>query len=97
MSKAQVWHGTVEKTPGGNEKKDLMQKSDGRIVSRSKRSAALHNPGLRAWGEAMMICMEMWRKDGRSTRGFTPIRKGSVEYEDVREIYDRLKSKRSRR
>jgi len=92
-----VWHGTVERTPGGNEKSDLMQKRDGRIVSKAKRAAALHNPGLRAWGEAMMVGMEMWRKDGRRTDGFTPIRKGTEEYETVREIYERLKERRSRR
>ena len=94
MSKAQVWHGTVSKTPGGNTKSDLIQKSDGRIVSKAKRAAALHNPGLRAWGEAMMIGMEMWRKDGYSTEGFTPIKKGTKEYATVREIYDRIKSRR---
>jgi hypothetical protein len=94
MSKAQVWHGTVNETPGGNTKSDLMQKRDGRIVSKAKRAAALHNPGLRAWGEALMVAMEMCRKDGTSTDGFTPIRKGTKEYKMVREIYDRIKSRR---
>jgi hypothetical protein len=39
-SKAQVFHGTARRTPGGLTKKDLM-KSHGRIISRKKRAAGL--------------------------------------------------------
>ena len=35
-SRAQVWHGTAEKTPGGLKKKDLMMNKHGRIVSKVK-------------------------------------------------------------
>lgn len=37
-SKAQVFHGTARRTPGGLTKKDLM-KSHGRIISRKKHFA----------------------------------------------------------
>ena len=37
-SKAQVWHGTATKTPGGLTKKDLMKTKKGRIVSRKKHA-----------------------------------------------------------
>ena len=39
-SKAEVWHGTCEKTSGGLKKKDLM-KHKGRIISRKKHAAGL--------------------------------------------------------
>jgi hypothetical protein len=38
-SKAQVWHGTAHHTSGGLTKDKLMQKSDGRIVSRRASAA----------------------------------------------------------
>lgn len=37
-SKAQVWHGTVDKTAGGLTKKDLMKNKHGRIISRRKHA-----------------------------------------------------------
>ena len=37
-SKAQVWHGTAKKTPGGLTKKDLMKTKKGRIVSKRKHA-----------------------------------------------------------
>jgi hypothetical protein len=38
-SKAEVWHGTARKTPGGLTKKDLVKTRKGRIVSRRKQAA----------------------------------------------------------
>ena len=38
-TKAEVWHSTCLKTPGGLKKKDLMMTSKGRIVSRKKHAA----------------------------------------------------------
>jgi hypothetical protein len=35
-SRAEVWHGSCEKTSGGLKKKDLMKTKTGRIVSRKK-------------------------------------------------------------
>jgi hypothetical protein len=40
-SRAQVFHGTADRTAGGLEKKNLMLK-DGRIVSKAASKAALH-------------------------------------------------------
>lgn len=37
-SKAQVWHGTADKTPGGLTRKDLMKNKHGRIISRRKHA-----------------------------------------------------------
>jgi hypothetical protein len=37
-SKAQVWHGTADKTSGGLSKKDLMKNKHGRIISRRKHA-----------------------------------------------------------
>jgi len=38
-TKAQVWHGTALKTPGGLKKSDLMKNKHSRIVSKKKHSA----------------------------------------------------------
>jgi hypothetical protein len=35
-SRAQVWHGTAKRTPGGLQKKDLLMNKHGRIVSKAK-------------------------------------------------------------
>lgn len=40
-SKAQVYHGTAEKTSGGLKKADLMQTAAGRIVSKKAHAAGL--------------------------------------------------------
>ena len=37
-TKAQVWHGTALKTPGGLKKSDLMKNKHSRIVSKKKHS-----------------------------------------------------------
>jgi len=53
-SKAQVWHGTAKKTPGGLTRKDLMKTKKGRIVSKKKhaiglrRIRSLHKLGFKA-------------------------------------------------
>lgn len=38
-TRAQVWHGTAEKTPGGLTKRHLMKNKHGRIVSRRKHAS----------------------------------------------------------
>lgn len=38
-TRAQVWHGTAKKTPGGLTKGDLMKNKHGRIVSRRKHAS----------------------------------------------------------
>lgn len=39
-SRAQVWHGTAYKTPGGLIKDDLVKNKHGRIVSKKKHTTA---------------------------------------------------------
>lgn len=48
-TRAQVWHGTAEKTPGGLRKKDLVMKR-GRIRSRKASRSAKRNGNLRKAG-----------------------------------------------
>ncbi len=50
-SRAQVWHGTAEKTSGGLKKKDLKKTKDGRIVSR-KMSDKMKKEGLKRLKDA---------------------------------------------
>jgi hypothetical protein len=38
-SRAQVWHGTAKKTPGGLTKSNLMKNKHGRIVSKRKHAS----------------------------------------------------------
>jgi hypothetical protein len=38
-TRAQVWHGTAEKTPGGLTKSHLMKNKHGRIVSKKKHAS----------------------------------------------------------
>ena len=40
-SKAQVYHGTADRTAGGLKKEDLMKTAKGRIVSKKQHSAGL--------------------------------------------------------
>jgi hypothetical protein len=40
-SKAQVYHGTADRTAGGLKKEDLMQTAKGRIVSKKQHAAGL--------------------------------------------------------
>jgi hypothetical protein len=39
-TRAQVWHGTAQKTTGGLTKSDLMMNKHGRIVSKAKHNTA---------------------------------------------------------
>ena len=75
-SRAQVFHGTAEKTVGGLTKKQLKKTKDGRIVSR-KASRSL-NPTIKAWSQATKKVM----KD-RKSKKFTPVKKGSAIYKKV--------------
>lgn len=70
-SKAQVWHGTANKTAGGLTKKDLMKNKHGRIISRRKhalgqKSAKKH---LFAAGyKPKKGTFKLFRKGGKKTR-----------------------------
>ena len=41
--KLRVWNGTLEKTPGGLRRSDLMKSKSGRIVSKAKHAAGLRS------------------------------------------------------
>ena len=49
-SRAQVWHGTADKTSGGLTKKDLFKGKDGRIKSRRASALAKKNKTLEKAG-----------------------------------------------
>lgn len=48
-TRAQVWHGTAQKTAGGLTKEDLFVGKDGAIKSKAQAAAGKKNPGLKAW------------------------------------------------
>ena len=52
-TRAEVFHGTAEKTSGGLLKKDLkFDKKDGRIKSKAQVKAGKSNPALKGWLKA---------------------------------------------
>ena len=60
-SRAEVFHGTADKTAGGLSKKDLIKK-DGRIVSKSASKAALKR--MKAEGKKAMVRVFKPKKTG---------------------------------
>ena len=53
-TKAQVFHGTADRTAGGLVKSNLFQdKEDGRIKSKAQSKAGKKNPALKAWRSAL--------------------------------------------
>ena len=52
-TRAQVWHGTVDKTAGGLKRADLMLGKDGQIKSKAQVAAAKENPALKAWRDSV--------------------------------------------
>ena len=51
-TRAQVFHGTADRTSGGLTKKDLKVKG-GRIMSKKQSTAGKKNPGLKKWRAAV--------------------------------------------
>jgi hypothetical protein len=51
-TRAQVFHGTADRTAGGLIKKDFKLK-DGRIISKKQSAAGKKNPGLKKWRTAV--------------------------------------------
>ena len=49
-SRAQVWHGTAYKTPGGLKKSDLLMNKLGRVVSAKKHATAKREKRLQKHG-----------------------------------------------
>jgi len=73
-SRAEVFHGTADKTPGGLSKKDLIMK-DGRIVSKAASKAALKR--VKKEGKKAMVNVFKPKKDGFKLQPKT----GTKEYE----------------
>ena len=80
-TKAQVGHGTADRTAGGLKQKDLMYvKKDGRWKSKKQVAAGKKNPGLKAWRNAL-------DKAGAFNDGqFKLITKQSKVYKDAKKI-----------
>jgi len=88
-SRRMVASGTSHKTSGGLTASDLVRTKYGRLASKRKIQAAERNPGLMAWAKSFKQVRDAYKRAGRSTHGFTPLRKGSVEYDEIREVYER--------
>jgi hypothetical protein len=96
-SRRKVLSGTAHKTSGGLRASNLVRTKSGRIASRKKIEAFKRNPHLSAWSRAFKMMRDAYIREGRSTRGFTPLRKGTMEYNDVRHAYDIQMEGRARR
>ena len=79
-SRAEVFHGTADKTSGGLEKKDLVMK-DGRIISKAASKAAKKslkkNPTFRAF-----IDLAKEKAEQKATFCLVP-KKGSKTYKKI--------------
>lgn len=89
-SRKMVLSGMAHHTSGGLTASDLVRTKSGRIASKKKIAAAKKNPGLRAWAKAFKKVRDSYIKEGRSTSGFTPLKKSSPEYKEVRALYDKM-------
>lgn len=82
-TKAQVFHGTAEKTAGGLIKPDLFRdKDDGRIKSKAQSKAGKKNPALKAWRSALEQAGGL-----QEDKKFKPIKKGSAVYKKAKKIF----------
>lgn len=80
-TKAQVGHGTADRTAGGLTRGQLMyDKEDGRWKSKKQVAAGKKNPGLKKWREALDKAGAF--KDGQ----FKLITKKSKVYKDAKKI-----------
>lgn len=80
-TKAQVFHGTADKTAGGLTQKNLFLDDDGRVKSKAQSDAGKKNPALKAWRKALDEAGAL--KDGK----FKLIKKGSAQYKKAKKIY----------
>ena len=81
-SKAEVFHGTKERTAGGLTKNDLFLDKDGRIKSKKQSKAGKKNPALKAWRSSML---EAKMKLGIDYDEFKPV-KGKL-LRETKKIY----------
>jgi hypothetical protein len=85
-TRAQVWHGTAKKTPGGLTKSDLMKNKSGRIVSRAKHNTAKKEMRLVKYGygtkKGKFGFVKIGSKKHRSRKmkgGYTPLSPAGVD------------------
>ena len=81
-TRAQVYHGTADRTAGGLTKKDLVMK-DGEIRSKAKSKGEKSNPWIKAVAKARK---ELGIKKGGSFEDYIP-KKGSELYKTAKQIY----------
>ena len=87
-TKAQVFHGTADRTAGGLVKSNLFQdKEDGRIKSKAQSKAGKQNPALKAWRSALEQAGGL-----QEDKKFKPIKKGSVLYKKAKKIILQMKT-----
>jgi hypothetical protein len=80
-TKAQVGHGTADRTAGGLKKNDLFfDKADGRWKSQKQSTAGKKNPGLKKWRSALE------KAGGLQDGQFKLITKGSAIYKEAKKI-----------
>ena len=85
-SRAEVWHGTADKTTGGLVKGDLMVgKKDGAIKSKAQAAAGKKNPGLKKWRASVD---QAKKQLGIPKKGEFVLIKGKV-LAATRKIYDK--------
>lgn len=92
-----VWNGTLEKTPGGLRKSDLMINKAGRIVSKKKSQQAKQRAGYNEIvrrGRAMKIAMEEMRRKYGAGLGAVKIGRGPKGKELQRKIEEIVNSGR---
>lgn len=89
-SRAQVWHKTARKTPGGLTKSDLMMNKHGRIVSKKKHASGkktikhLRKLGYVAKkGEFKLFHKHKGRKSKKMRGGMAPLSPDSYDGKDM--------------
>jgi DVNP family len=86
-SRRMVYAGTAHHTPGGLTASDLVMTKYGRIASKKKIQAYHKNPYLVAWAKSFKEVRNSYIREGKSTSGFTPLRKGTPEYKAIAKVY----------
>jgi len=84
-TKAQVGHGTADRTAGGLTQNDLTRGKDGRWKSKKQVAAGKKNPGLKAWRGALDKAGAF--KDGQ----FKLFTKQSKVYKEAKKIMKKKK------
>lgn len=84
-TRAQVFHGTADHTPGLLTKKDLKMTKDRRIVSKKQSKAGKKNPALKKWRRAVEKAKKALRMP---TNQFHPVQGELLR--KAREYYNKM-------